>query len=221
MKAKKFKAALERPPSKLGWTIVRIPFDVHKTWGVRGNMRVRGLINGFEFRAALFPKGDGTHSLLVNKAMQKGGHAVAGNIAEFQLEPDLEERPAVIPKELKAVLDQDKALRRWFDTLSTSMRRFFADMVSSSKNAAVRERRAEQVGEQIMSAMEGEIETPPILRLAFRQNPGAEEGWNLMTANQRRGQLLAIFYYRSPEARQKRVNKVVEAALAAAEKKRT
>jgi hypothetical protein len=34
-----------------------------------------------------------------------------------------------------------------------------------------------------------------------------------MTPTQRRGHLLAIFYYQSPEAREKRVAKLVEDAL--------
>jgi hypothetical protein len=37
-------------------------------------------------------------------------------------------------------------------------------------------------------------------------------GWKQMTAAQRRGELFAVFYYRTPEARQRRVAKLVEAA---------
>jgi hypothetical protein len=40
-----------------------------------------------------------------------------------------------------------------------------------------------------------------------------------MSASRRRGQLLAIFYYRSPEARARRLSKIVEEAAALAEKK--
>ena len=40
-----------------------------------------------------------------------------------------------------------------------------------------------------------------------------------MSASRRRGQLLAIFYYRTPEARARRLAKVVEEAAALAEKK--
>src|SRR6266446_1815358 len=47
--AKKFSATLERMPGRLGWTIVRVPFDVARLWGSRGALRVRGEMNGFEF----------------------------------------------------------------------------------------------------------------------------------------------------------------------------
>src|SRR5262245_27823205 len=72
---KSFGARLESANNKLGWTVVRIPFDVAKVWGKRGQMRVQGDINGFTFRTSLFPDGQGHHTLLVNKAMQKGGNA--------------------------------------------------------------------------------------------------------------------------------------------------
>ena len=43
--AKTFQAVLERSGNALGWTIIRIPFDVAKVWGSRGQLRVKGEIN--------------------------------------------------------------------------------------------------------------------------------------------------------------------------------
>ena len=79
--AKEFKSTLERGHSRLNWVIVRIPFDVGKTWGARGQMKVKGEINGFAFRTSLFPTGKGDHVLLVNKRMQTGARAGAGSVA--------------------------------------------------------------------------------------------------------------------------------------------
>ena len=62
---KSFQAELERGYSRLNWVIVRIPFDVVRVWGARGLLKVRGEINGFEFRTSLFPTGQGRHVLLV------------------------------------------------------------------------------------------------------------------------------------------------------------
>src|SRR3979409_160623 len=82
-KTKSFQAILERGASRLNWVIVRIPFDVQKIWGTRGMLRVKGNINGFDFRTSLFPTGTGGHVLLVNKRMQAGAHAGAGSQASF------------------------------------------------------------------------------------------------------------------------------------------
>ena len=180
---------------------------------------MKGEINGFRFRTSLFPTRKGEHFLLVNKKMQAGGHASEGTTAEFSLELDTEERVVVIPAELKHILAEDRTFRRWFDALSYSIRKWISDWVVQPKSASARIRRAEQVAEQLFSAMEAERELPPVLKLAFTRDPRALEGWDLMSPGHRRGLLIAIFYYRSPEARSRRIQKVVEEAMALAEKK--
>lgn len=218
---KSFHATLERLRSNLGWVVIRIPFDVQKTWGTRGMFRVRGEINGFPFRTSLFPTRKGEHFLLVNKKMQAGAHASEGTTAEFLLEPDTEERVAIVPTEFERFLAQDRLFRRWFDALSYSIRKWISDWIVQPKSAEARVRRAEQVAEQLFSAMEAECELPPALKLAFTRNPRALDGWNFMSPSHRRGQLIAIFYYRSPDARARRIEKVVAEAIALAEKKST
>jgi uncharacterized protein YdeI (YjbR/CyaY-like superfamily) len=217
--AKSFKATLERMPSNLGWVIVRIPLDIPKIWGTRGMLKVKGEINGFAFRTSLFPTGKGDHYLLVNKRMQAGADARPGTITQFRLEPDTEKRLATVPPELQRILDEERAFRRWFDQLNYSTRKWIADWVTQVKSSEARVRRAEQVAEQLLATMEAERELPPILKLAFARDPRARVGWQRMSPTHRRGHLLAIFYYRTPDARDRRIAKMLEDALAFAERK--
>jgi uncharacterized protein YdeI (YjbR/CyaY-like superfamily) len=210
--AKKFKGMLERMPGRLGWTIVHLPFDAAKRWGKRGALRVRGEMNGFEFRTSLFPNGRGGHYLLVNKKMQKGGGVRAGEKAEIEMEPDAKERPVTIPVEMQSIFKQEKRLRKFYDSFNTSIRRYVAGEVASRKSPASRERRAEQVAEQLLETMEAERDLPPLIRNAFAENPKAFAGWKSMTPLARRHQLLAIFYYRTPDSRARRLQKVLDAA---------
>jgi uncharacterized protein YdeI (YjbR/CyaY-like superfamily) len=182
-------------------------------------MRVKGTINDFAFRTSLFGSAEKGYVVLVNKTMQKGAQAYAGEMAEFTLEPDLEEREATVPPELAKLLKQDKAVARWFEALSYSMRKYIGDSVSKPKSPDARQRQAEQFTECMMLAMEGEHTLPPILQVAFRRAPRARDGWDAMTPVQRRGHLMGIFYYKSPEARERRARKAVEDALRAAEAK--
>jgi hypothetical protein len=76
-----------------------------------------------------------------------------------------------------------------------------------------RRRRARQIAERLMETMEAEGELPPILQLAFRQNPRAAEQWKRMSPSHRRAHLFGIFYYRTPEARAARIVKCVEELL--------
>ena len=217
--SKRFQATLERMQSNLGWVIIRIPFDVSKVWGVRGTLRVKGEINGFAFRTALFPTGRGSHYLLVNKRMQAGAAAGPGSTAQFRLEPDTKERKAVVPAELHRALSEDRALRRWFDELNYSTRKWIGDWISQTKSSSARARRSEQIAERLFATMEAERELPPILKAAFARDPRALEGWNRMSLSHRRSHLLGIFYYRTPDARERRAAKAIEDAIAIAEKR--
>ncbi len=216
---KSFSAPLEHLRSGLGWVVTYVPFDAVAVWGSGRRPKVKGEINGFAFRTSLFPTSDGRQFLLINKRMQKAGRAFVGAKASFRLEPDTEARTVTIPAELKRVLAEDRSVLRWFEKLNYSIRKWIVDWITNVKSADDRVRRSEQVAEQLMSTMEAERELPPMLQLAFARNPRALEGWERMSATRRRAQLLAIFYYRTPDSRARRLAKVVEEAAALAEKK--
>jgi uncharacterized protein YdeI (YjbR/CyaY-like superfamily) len=216
---KSFTAALQPDGTSLNWVIVRVPFDIDKAWPERRRLRVRGDINGFPFRTSLFPvPGQKGYMVLVNKKMQKGAGAHPGDKVRITLEPDFEERKAPMPPELDRALKADRQLRKWFDCLSEYTRRMFGSLVAEVKSPEARRRQAERIAERLLLTMEGELETPPILRAAFARQPLAEAGWKSMTPTQRRGHLLGIFYYESVEARERRAAKAVEDALKAAKK---
>lgn len=216
---KTFSAVLEPDRTRLRWVIARVPFDPARAWPRRVRLRVRGTIEGFAFRTSLFawPEGRGYY-LLVNKQMQDGAGARVGAKVRITLEPDLEEREAVVPVELERELKGARGLRRWFDGLSDSRRMEIGKWVSEPKSAESRRTRAAKMAERLLAAMEGESDLPPVLRAAFERQPLARAGWEAMTAVQRRGHLLGIFYYASGEARERRVMKAVDEALRAAKK---
>src|SRR5215469_2257597 len=214
MKPQSFCAVLEPAGDALHWVIARVPFDPAEAWPVRKGRRVRGEINGFAFRTALFPEAGGKrHMLLVNKKMQAGAHATPGDTVKIRLEPDLEEREATVPVELVKALKADRALRRFFDGMKPSLRRDIGRHVGEPKSAASRTKRAEEVAEWFLLAMESEQEMPPILRVAFQRQPAAREGWEAMTPVRRRNHLLSIFHYKTAEAREKRARTAIEDAL--------
>jgi uncharacterized protein YdeI (YjbR/CyaY-like superfamily) len=213
----RFRSLLKPDGTNLKWVIAPVPFAPTQVWKKRNRMRVKGTINGFAFRTSLFGSEQKGYVVLVNKQMQKGAQAYAGEMAEFTLEPDLEERAASVPPELAKAVKQDRALERWFNALSYSYRKYMSDDVRKPKSPEARRRRAEQIAERMMLAMEGEHTLPPILQVAFRRNPRAQGAWEAMTPIQKRAQLLGIFYYQSPEARERRAQKAIEEALRIAE----
>jgi uncharacterized protein YdeI (YjbR/CyaY-like superfamily) len=209
----RFEARLENDHSGLGWVVVRVPFVPSEVWKGMVRLRVKGSVNGSAFRTSLFPLpgGDG-FMVLVNKAMQAGGKVRLGQMAEFVLEPDLQERPAELPDELAVLLDEVEGLRALYDELTEYTRREIGKWIGGVKSDAARMKRVEQMAERLMSVMEAEVELPPLIARAFRARPRARAGWEKMTPLQRRHELMAVFSYQSPESREKRLAKTLELA---------
>ena len=218
---KRFRAVLEPLSGGLGWVVARVPFDVNKTWKKMVRLRVKVEAGGEIFRTSLFAFSDpakGGHFVLVNKKMQKAAGVKLGGMIDLAVGPDLDERQTEAPAELEKIFKREKALKKWYGKLSDSIRRDIARAIEDVKSAEARERRADQMAERMLLAMEGEKVLPPILEVAFRRHPRAREGWEEMTEVRRRGHLLGVFYYQSPEAREKRAGKVVEECLKALER---
>jgi uncharacterized protein YdeI (YjbR/CyaY-like superfamily) len=210
--AKTFRATLEPSGMGLQSTFAILPFAIEKAWPGLRVRRVMGEINGFAFRTALFPTARG-HGFLVNKKMLAGAGARQGDRVEIRLEPDLEERKEIIPDELLRAMKGAPGLRKWFEKLPPGHQRWIAQTIAEPKSAASRQKRAEDTAERLYLTMEGERETPPILRAAFQRQPLAEAGWKALTPIQRRNYLFGIFSCRSVETREKRVRQAIELAL--------
>jgi uncharacterized protein YdeI (YjbR/CyaY-like superfamily) len=212
--AKRFRAVIEPLVGGLGWVVAWLPFDVDATWKKMVRLRVKVEVGGAVFRTSLFTATQrGGHFLLVNKKMQKAAGAKVGAMVDFAIAPDLEERTPTVPPELAKLLKTEKKLAKWYEGLSEPTRWEIAKWIDGVKSVEARQRRAEQIAERLMLTMEGEKELPPVLEVAFRRVPAARKGWEAMTKAQRRSNLMAVFYYQSPEAREKRVRKVVEDCL--------
>jgi uncharacterized protein YdeI (YjbR/CyaY-like superfamily) len=215
-KSRTFCATLEQGSLALGWIIARVPFNPAEVWPKMIRLRVRGEINGFAFRTSLFPDPRGGFYLLINRVMQKAAAAHLGDAAEFLLEPDLDDRAAELPDELAVLLDDEPGLRHWYDSLTEYTRREIGKWIHGVKTDASRMKRAGQMAERLLATMEAEVELPPLISGPLRRNPKARAAWEKLTPLQRRQQLMAVFYYQTLEARERRVQKIITMLLESA-----
>jgi len=75
------------------------------------------------------------------------------------------------------------------------------------------------VAERLLAVIDAEHELPPVLQVAFAHEPRALEGWKRMSPSHRRRHLFGIFYYRTPESRNRRIEKTLQEASAFADRK--
>jgi hypothetical protein len=117
MTAREFESTLYRPPGMGTWTYLDIPFSVAEAFGRRGQARVRGTVNGHPFRGAAMPHGDGTHYLVVNRAMREAVGAVAGDLVTVTMETDDAPLTVTVPADLEAALAGDPEVLRDYQRL--------------------------------------------------------------------------------------------------------
>ncbi len=204
-----------------GWSAISVPFNPRERWPDMESYRIRGTIEGIAFRNLLAHPKDLGFLLPVNQLLQKKARVRPGDVAEVSIWPDFEDSSASPPAELVKLFREDRDVKKWFDKINHSTRRYICDQVNSRKSPEARVRCAEQWVECMMLVMEGEIEPPPILQVGFRRQPLARDGWERMTPTQRRNTLMGIFMHRSPESREKRAQQAIVDALQVAKRHRS
>src|SRR5271166_715090 len=103
----RFSGKLLRPTANekiASWTILALPESASAKLPSRGTTMVEGTINGFPFRGALEPDGNGSHRLAVNKAMQGGAGAEAGDTVTVEITRIGEVPEIRVPRELREAL---------------------------------------------------------------------------------------------------------------------
>jgi hypothetical protein len=144
MARQEFDARLESVGPGGAWTYLLAPFRVEEVFGSKARVAVKGTINGFAFRSSLSPMGDGTHALMVNKAMKAGANAAAGDTVHLVLEKDDAPRTVIIPQDLQRALAKDKAAKGHFAKLAYSHQKEYVDWIESAKKEETRQRRIEK-----------------------------------------------------------------------------
>jgi Domain of unknown function (DUF1905)/Bacteriocin-protection, YdeI or OmpD-Associated len=147
----KFEAKLQGKGPGNAWTFLPIPFDVQKAFGSKARVPVVGTINGFPFRNSLMPEGDGTHSMMVNKELQKGAGATAGETVAVVIELDKTPRSVTVPDDLKVLLAQHKSAESVFSSLAYSHKKSFLDWIRSAKRPETRAKRLKETIEMLQA----------------------------------------------------------------------
>ena len=138
-----FDANLELHPTD-GGVFLFVPFSVPEVFGQRGQVHVRGTLDGFPFRLPLTLDEDGHHILTVNKQLRNTIGKTWGLPVHVTLALDTDEPGFVVPEDLARALER-AGLRPKFDQMAYPYRREYVQWVERAKKPEARLRRIQDV----------------------------------------------------------------------------
>jgi hypothetical protein len=147
-----FKAKLAAGGEGEAWVVLPIPFDVAARFGSRGRVPVSGSLNGIPFRNSIFPSGDGTHHMMINKALQRDAGCGPDALVEIVMQVDLAPRAEETPPDLRDALSAEPQAAAFFEKLSDSSRNEFIRWITSAKRD---DTRAERVAKTLARLQAG------------------------------------------------------------------
>jgi Bacteriocin-protection, YdeI or OmpD-Associated/Domain of unknown function (DUF1905) len=164
--------ATEKPTEKIGgigsWTLLTLPKNASAGLPSpppsRDVTMVEGTINGFPFRAALGPNGDGSHWLRLSKALQDAagisgsGGGDVGDTVTLEITRVGEEPECRVPMDLRKALESARpsypgaqALSALWGVITPMARRDWILWIVSAKQEETRRRRIENACDMLAS----------------------------------------------------------------------
>ena len=138
----KFTAPLERMTGRFAWSYVEFPYDVEKLFGKRGNVRVKGLINGVAVDRALMPTKSGYHIIILGGDIRRAAKIKkVGEPVKVEVWLNTEPAKLDIPEELAETLDFIPEMKAAWDKLTPGMRRNMCYWVGSAKTTPTKAKR--------------------------------------------------------------------------------
>ncbi len=139
----------------INWA-VDVPLEIsQKLIAEKGYIRIKGLINNFEFSTTLVPVKNAPHRLFVNGMMMKGGKTALGEVASFIIsqnnEKQIHEYP--LPKALEDQLKKHKLLKT-FEKLTPHRKKEIIRYLSFIKTEETMSRNIEKIVHQLKNKIQ-------------------------------------------------------------------
>jgi len=136
-----FEAVLERTQEGMDAAYVEVPFNVEKLYGTKGQVKVLATFDGHPYRGVLANMGTGCHILGVRKDIRLAIGKKIGEKINVTIEQDTLERIVEVPDELQRLLTKNPKAKSFYESLSFTNRKEYAQWISSAKRPETKTKR--------------------------------------------------------------------------------
>ena len=117
-----------------GGTYADFPYDSIKEFGSRKPVRVKATFDGYEYSMNLLPNGKGGHWLHLKKEIRQLIGKEEGDDVEVTIELDTTKPKIEIPEYLEWLLNEDTMMKKYFDKMPFSAKKFWIGFIEEPKN---------------------------------------------------------------------------------------
>lgn len=129
-------------------TGIEIPADVIETLGAGHKPVVRVTINGYAYSYTVARRGE-RYLVGVNADVRERAGVVAGDRVDVEVELETGSREISVPSDLAEAIEAEPAAQAFFDSLTTSQRKWFVLDVEGAKRPETRRRRIAKAVEML------------------------------------------------------------------------
>ena len=133
------------------WALLTLPESASTKLPSQGATMVEGTIDGFPFRAALEPNGNGGHRLKLSKAIRDGAGVDADDTARVEITRLGEEPEIRVPVELRETLGAASQAQETWEDITPLARRDWILWITTAKKPETRSRRIESDCDKLAS----------------------------------------------------------------------
>lgn len=127
-----------------GGAWVEVPARIMETYGAKGRVPVKALIDGEPYRGSLVKMGGDCHRLGVLKDIRAKIGKGEGDIVHVILERDTEERTVEVPADFQKALNKNKTAKVTFEKLAYTHKKEYVRWIEEAKKAETRATRIEK-----------------------------------------------------------------------------
>ncbi|MDX1629996.1 MAG: YdeI/OmpD-associated family protein [Fulvivirga sp.] len=123
-----------------GGAWVKIPFDLQEAFGKKGLIKVKAKFDGYPYRGTIANMGDGP-ILILKKEIRQAIGKEAGDQVKVEIHEDTEKRTVDIPEALQELLSANNQIKAFYEQLSYTNQKEYANWISEAKKSSTREKR--------------------------------------------------------------------------------